>query len=184
MIEVDLLSEDQQLDIARGQSGDRGAALVDQAWRTPGVRGLVAIPLYLNALLHGVPGKTLPNTKEEALRLFVNQHERSDEHAEALRAGLLGCHTEFLTALAVGATVTANTAISDAYARSVVSGEEQRLLAKRQIRTPPEPGAVLDVLVNHHTLARSDADGGRIFFHHQLLPEWDAYFDVDKGPLA
>jgi hypothetical protein len=33
------------------QRGSEGAALVDQAWRTPGVRELIAIPLYLNALL-------------------------------------------------------------------------------------------------------------------------------------
>jgi hypothetical protein len=127
IVEVDALSEEQQLDIARAQCGERGAALIDQAWRTPGLRSLVSIPLYLNALLHGVSGGTLPTTKEEVLRLFVSQHERSDEHAYSLRTTLQGCHTTILTALAVGATTAANTAMSESYARSVVSAEERLL---------------------------------------------------------
>jgi hypothetical protein len=37
-VEIEALSEDQQLELARALRGQEGEALVDQAWRTPGVR--------------------------------------------------------------------------------------------------------------------------------------------------
>jgi hypothetical protein len=54
---VDLLplNHEQQMAIATSMRGEAGAALVDQAWRTEGVRELVTIPLYLTALL-SLPG--------------------------------------------------------------------------------------------------------------------------------
>jgi hypothetical protein len=78
-IEIEALSEDQQLELARALRGPDGEALVDQAWRTPGVRELIAIPLYLTALLRSTPGAQFPRTKEEVLRLFVTQHEQAPE---------------------------------------------------------------------------------------------------------
>lgn len=45
------LSQTQQLDIAKVLCGDAGVRMVDQAWRTAGVRELVTIPLYLTTLL-------------------------------------------------------------------------------------------------------------------------------------
>jgi hypothetical protein len=50
---VDLLPLDdkQQMEIARAMRGEGGAQLMDQAWRTAGVRELVTIPLYLTVLL-------------------------------------------------------------------------------------------------------------------------------------
>jgi hypothetical protein len=181
MVELDSLSEDQQLEIARALRGETGAALLDQAWRTPGLRGLVSTPLYLSALLLGISGESLPTTKEEVLRLFVKQHEQSAEHAEALQRGLLGCHAKILTALAVEATVSANTSMSDTNARAVVSAAEQRLLTAGQMREPPEPSAVLEILVSHHTLVRS---GSSVSFHHQQFQEWYASFDVEEALRA
>ena len=67
---------------------------------------------YLTALLLQAPGGAMPTTKEAVLRLFVAEHERGGERAEALRAALSGHHAEVLMALAVEATRTANTAIS------------------------------------------------------------------------
>src|ERR1700704_1586795 len=51
IIEIETLSQDQQLELARTARGQEGTELVDRAWRTAGVRELVSIPLYLNALL-------------------------------------------------------------------------------------------------------------------------------------
>src|SRR4029077_3403073 len=45
------LSQTQQFDIAKALRGDAGVRMLDQAWRTTGVRQLVTIPLYLTALL-------------------------------------------------------------------------------------------------------------------------------------
>lgn len=66
--------------------------------RTPGVRELIAIPLYLSVLLAGGAQGSSPATKVEVLRLFVQQHERARDHAEALQATLFGRHAEVLAA--------------------------------------------------------------------------------------
>ena len=51
VVDIETLSEDQQMELAQAVRGQEGVDLVDRAWRTPGVRELVGIPLYLNALL-------------------------------------------------------------------------------------------------------------------------------------
>ena len=124
-VDIETLSENQQLEIARGISGAAGERVLDQARRTPGVRSVISTPLYLTALLKGAPGGALPTTKEEILRMFVEEQERMAEHEEPLHADLHGCHGKYLTALAVEATQTANTAISDFRARAVVTSAEE-----------------------------------------------------------
>ena len=79
------LNEEQQMQIAFATRGGAGRKIIDQAWRTAGVRDLVTIPLYLTALL-SLPEKTpFPATKEEVLRRFVAAHETEAGRAEALR---------------------------------------------------------------------------------------------------
>ena len=124
IVEIESLSHDQQRELARSLRGNEGEALVDRAWRTPGVRELMAIPLYLNALVTTTTGAAFPQTKEEVLRMFVTQHERAPEQAAILRKELLGFHTDMLVGLAIEANRTANTAISDTNARRVISEVE------------------------------------------------------------
>jgi hypothetical protein len=64
VVEIDALSESQQLEIATTLRDSPGEAILDHAWRTAGVRDLVAIPLYLMALLTHTPAAALPTTKE------------------------------------------------------------------------------------------------------------------------
>lgn len=129
VVEIEPLSEDQQLELARALRGGDGEALVDQAWRTPGVRELIAIPLYLNVLLSSTPGDSFPKTKEEVLRTFVTQHEQIPEKAEILRKELFGFHKDMLIGLAVEANQTASTVVSDTNARRVISEVGGRLVA-------------------------------------------------------
>ena len=89
------LSEQQQVEIAREIKGEGGVRLVDEAWRTPGVRELVTTPLYLTALLALPDGQPFPRTKEEVLRRFVEAHERQVQHIEQLRAVTHGLHGSF-----------------------------------------------------------------------------------------
>ena len=182
MIEVDALSEDQQLEIARALRGEDGEALLDHAWRTPGVRELISIPLYLNALLSYATSGAMPQTKEEVLRLFVDEHERAPEKAETLQRELLGCHRPILAALAVEATTAANTVIEIVRARAVITDVENELAAAGQISLRPQPSTVLDVLVNHNTLVRADSNG--VSFQHQQFQEWHASLEVEKLMLA
>ena len=108
-VEIDTLTESQQIEIASALRGLQGEAILDHAWRTPGVRDLVAIPLYLTSLLAHATGDRLQTTKEEVLRVFVTAQEGDAEKAEMLRGAMFGFHSQILTALAVEATDAAMT---------------------------------------------------------------------------
>jgi hypothetical protein len=66
-VEIEPLSEDQEMAIAHAQLGAAGEKIVDEAWQTPGVRELIATPLYLSALLLGGSQSASSTTKEEVL---------------------------------------------------------------------------------------------------------------------
>jgi hypothetical protein len=178
LVEIEALSEDQQLELARALRGTEGEALVDQAWRTPGVRELVAIPLYLTALLGTAPGAKFPQTKEEVLRLFVTQHEQIPEKAAILRRELFGFHGEMLTSLAVEANRTAKPQLPETLARQVISDVTSELSDRRQISAAPQTATVIEVLVNNHILIRPSSGGDGISFQHQQFQEWFASLSV------
>ena len=182
---VDLLplNDDQQLQIAVAMRGDVGAKLVDQAWRTAGVRELVTIPLYLTALLSLPEQAPFPTTKEEVLRHFVSAHEKEASRAEALHAVTQGFQQEYLYGLAVFATHTTNTAIADSNARRSIFETEMILADNGQITIKPQPDAVLDVLVSNHVLMRSGDTPG-YSFQHQQFQEWYASHSVERRIVA
>ncbi len=173
------LSEQQQLDIAREIKGDQGARLVDEAWRTPGVRELITTPLYLTSLLALPDGEPFPQTKEEILRRFVEAHQRQPDHAEPLMEVTCGLPEVFLSDLAVSATVASNTSISVADARRSVARTDDFLVDDGQITIRPQPNAVLDAFVNHHLLVRTrEPESYR--FQHQQFQEWYASQEVER----
>jgi hypothetical protein len=178
---VDLLplNDAQQMEIARALRGETGARLVDQAWRTAGVRDLVAIPLYLTVLLSLPDGAPFPTTKEEVLRRFVTAHEQEARHAAALQAVTSGFQQGYLDRLAVFATTTANTAITDTNARRMASETTRILVNDGQINISVQPDTLLDTLVSNHVLARS-GDGMGYSFQHQQFQEWYASHDVER----
>ena len=178
VVEVDPLSESQQLELARALRGQEGEALLDQAWRTPGVRDLVTIPLYLTALLRSTPGTKFPQTKEEVLRLFVTQHEEEPEKAAILQKELLGFHSDMLIGLGVEANRVANTVLSDKSANRVIAEVGAHLAAARQFTNPPQPATTIEVLVGGHLLIR--ASSGGVSFQHQQFQEWYASLDVSR----
>jgi hypothetical protein len=178
MVEIEALSEDQQLELARALRGAEGEALIDQAWRTPGVREFVAIPLYLTALLGSTPGAEFPQTKEEVLRLFVTQHEQIPEKAAILQRELFGFHGEMLTALAVEASRTSKPQLSETLARQVISDVTTELASQKQISAAPQPATVIELLVNNHILIRPPSGGDGISFQHQQFQEWYASLSV------
>jgi NACHT C-terminal Alpha/Beta 2 len=179
LIEIEPLSYEQQMEIARAQRGNEGEALVDEAWRTAGIRELISIPLYLNALLAMPAGLPFPQTKEEVLRMFVLQHERKLENAEILRRELYGFHTDMLVGLAIHANQAANTSIQDTSARQVINAVETRLSADGQLTIEPAPTHVLDVLVGSHVLVRPTG-AGAVMFQHQQFQEWYASYEVER----
>jgi hypothetical protein len=178
-VEIDLLTEDQQLEIARAARGEDGPVLLDKAWRTPGVRELVEIPLYCRVLLSSTGNGDLPQTKEELLRHFIRELEMAPEPAEELRRILSGRHGDLLTALAVEATSQANTSITDARARTVVNDAETVLIDAGQLTIRVEPMDALDTLVAYHTLVRGAGPAGDVSFQHQQVQEWYASNEVE-----
>ncbi|WP_186393238.1 MULTISPECIES: NACHT domain-containing NTPase [unclassified Pannonibacter] len=178
---VDLLplDDEQQMEIARAMRGEDGAQLVDQAWRTAGVRDLVTIPLYLTALLLLPDGAPFPTTKEEVLRRFVAAHEQEARRAAALHAVALGFQQYYLDDLAVFATTTANTAITDSNARKSVAETARVLMTDGQITITTQPDTLLDTLVSNHVLTRSGDTPG-YSFQHQQFQEWYASHYVER----
>jgi hypothetical protein len=172
-IAIEPLSDEQEMAIARTRFGVAGEKIVDTAWRTPGVRELIATPLYLSSLLASGSSGVFPATKEEVLRLFVRQHEQASDHAEALQAILFGSHTVILAALADHLNATNSTTLTDFAARQIVKTVLTRLREQGQLMGQPEPFAVLELLSAHHTLMRSGNDGG-LAFQHQQFQEWYA----------
>ena len=178
---VDLLplDDEQQMEIARGMRGEAGAQLVDQAWRTAGVRDLVTIPLYLTALLSLPEGAPFPTTKEEVLRRFIAAHEQEARRAAALHAVAIGFQQDYLDGLAVFATTTANTAITDSHARKSVAETALVLVGDGQITISTQPDILLDTLVSNHVLTRSGERPG-YSFQHQQFQEWYASHYVER----
>ena len=177
-IEIDTLSEARQLELAVALSGERGRDLLDRAWRTPAIRGLVSTPLYLVAFLTQLPGAEFPNTREEIIRLFVDTHESSPASQEALQSVILGFHQRVLSALAFEANENANTTLTAQMARSVVSNTEEMLRLEGQITEKPQPAEVINILVDHHTLVRTGSDDV-VAFQHQQIQEWYASLVLD-----
>ena len=175
VVEIEPLSEAQQLAIARAYRGEAGEGLLDQAWRTRGLRDLVAIPLYLTKLLSDTPGASLPTTKEEVLRLFVAEIDRRAAAHEVLTNAAAGFHGEMLSAIAIDATMADSVTVSEHRARSLISDVAGRLVREGQMAVP-QPDAVLAALVSHHLLVRT-ASG--VEFQHQQFQEWFASQEVE-----
>lgn len=180
VVHIEALSEDQQLELARMYRGDDGAALLDQAWRTKGLRELVATPLYLSALLKTTPGSALPQTKEEVLRTFVQQHVSLPERAELLEQELHGFHDDFLGQLGAKANRIASTLIPAAEARRAFVDAGRKLVSQGQLVNAIEPSRVLKVLVGVHLLVQSAGAVDGVQFQHHQFQEWYAAQFVEQ----
>lgn len=169
-----------QMAIAREIRGDVGERLIDHAWRTPGVRELVSIPLYLTSLLASPEDHSFPTTKEEVLRHFVSALEQDAGKCAVLLEATGGFQTSYLEALAVRMTVDANTSVTDADARRIVNGASRNLVATDQlVSLTTQPDKILDALVNEHVLVRASDNEG-LSFQHQQFQEWFASHEVER----
>jgi hypothetical protein len=179
-LRVDLLplSYRQQEAIAREISGQPGVRIVDEAWRTPGIRELVSIPLYLTVLLSLPQGSAFPTTKEGLLRSFVKAHEALPERAEALQATLAGLHDRYLRDLAARATGASAVALSETDSRRSIVETGRLLTMEGQVVAPPQPHDALEVLVSNHVLLRAGDTPG-YSFQHQQFQEWYASHTVE-----
>lgn len=182
-IELLPLNKDQQILIANALRGDAGERIVYQARRTAGIRELVAIPLYLKALLVLPEGTPFPETKEELLRRFVTLHEKDIQRAQALAEATQGLHSRYLEGLATTATRAMSVTLPDTVARRSISETNDLLVAEGQIAEKLQPRSVLEALVSHHLLLHTNDPVGYAF-PHQQFQEWFASDFVERMILA
>lgn len=176
------LDHRQQLEIAIALRGPDGQALLDHAWRTPGLRELIEIPLYLSVLLDQTSGSRLPTTKDELLAEFVAKHENNPEHAQTIRTELHDLHQQFMAALAKRATELQTTALSaDIVLATIVEAQRRLMESGQQIAAIGAPH-VIDILARTHLIARYA--GGSVGFHHHQFQEWYASHYVEQQLVA
>jgi hypothetical protein len=173
------LDRNQQVAIAGTRLGEAGVRLINIARRTPGLRELIATPLYLSALLEIAPDGPLPATKEEVLRGFVAAHDRDEARLEALRRVTSGFEVNFIGRLATAAIETSATALTEEDARRVVADEQNRLHDAGQIAIRQQPNDILAALSDHHLLVHTAA-GQPYQFQHQQVLEWLASGNVEQ----
>ncbi|MDX3927864.1 hypothetical protein [Rhizobium sp. LC145] len=176
------LSDKQQREIAEGMRGQDGVRALDAAWRTPGLRDLVTIPLYLRALMEATPSGMLPETKEEVLRRMVEAHEAIPANKELFHRELHDVQHAYLTVIAASAQRSGRPTISDWDARSAISRAGEKLVFDGQISSAPNPSHVLDILVASHLLVRQDRQ--LYALQHQQLQEWFASFEFEAGLVS
>ena len=131
--------------------GEAGARLVDQAWRTAGVRELLTIPLYLTALLSLPENEPFPTTKEQILRHFVEVQETEVRRAEVLRAVAQGLQKDYLDRLAVLALRKRPIRPSPTTALAVRS-PKRRLCWSRTGRSPLSPSRTRCLMCSSATM--------------------------------
>ena len=178
-VDLEPLSDAEQVELAHRSCGSAGERLLEEAWRTPGMRGILRIPLYVNALLKLPAMGMSATTKEEVLRRLVAAHEENDQKAQALRELTHGMHERYLADLAVTATRAANTTFPETSARRAISETGKALVHEGQIAKVREPRVMLDAFVHHHALiCEGEPPGYR--FQHQQLQEWYASLFVEQ----
>ena len=114
VVEIEPLSETQQLLIAALIAVSAGEGILDEAWRTRGLRDLVAIPLYLTKLLSRYSQVRIfqrPRRRSFASSL-LRLNIRNADKRETLGAVTFGFHAEMLSAIATGATLADSVSVS------------------------------------------------------------------------
>ena len=182
-VAIEALDHAQQRQVASEMRGADGETLLEEARAIPGLRELVSVPLFLNAILSLSPGSRLPMTKEGVLAAFVEQHNQIANRTEALRNATFGHESEILVDLAAETTRTANTSLPDNKARTSVQATQRRLAEEGQISaySAPQPVTVLDALIAEHLLVRSSGTPAGYSFQHQQFQEWYASFAVEHA---
>ncbi len=178
-VQIEPLTKEQQLELAVKYQGAAGEALMEKAWNVPGIRELIAIPLYLTSLLTSIIGNTLPETKEAILSNFIISLENDPDKDDIFQNQLLGCQRDLLIGLAIEANKQAVTSLSDPMARAAITKAINTLQDQKQITNALQPSLVLIALVNTHVIIRSSSDIQSYSFQHQQFQEWFASYYVE-----
>ena len=178
-VELRPLNASQQTNIALAIKGEAGEQVLQLGWQTTGLRDLVRIPLYLNALLALPEGSAFPTTKEGTLRALVASIRQDYMRGDAVDEATDGLHERYLEGLAVAAVRAGSTSLPDRAAHKAISDVAKYLLEDGQIGHAPSPRQVLRTLTGHHLLVRVSRPAG-YSFQHQQFQEWFASSLVER----
>jgi hypothetical protein len=177
-IHISPLTHSQQLAILAAMIGSGATDFFMRIRRAHGLRDVLRIPLYLNAVAAVGAQGVLPATKEEIVRRFVGSI--NIEHRDALARALIGTEERYLKELAAHLMAAQQVAIPQSEVRRIFDETTDRLAAERQKRTQHEPRIVIDLLVAHHLLIEVDGGGTSLIgFQHQQFQEWFASFHAE-----
>jgi hypothetical protein len=168
-------SRAQQIAILRDQIGEQANEFWRKARAVPGLGDVLRTPLYLIVLASIGADGGIPETKDEAIRRFLEKQEK--RHADKLREIFHGRQDAYLDAIALELTQANTTFIWDPDLRAVVARVSKELAAQGQIGDGKDPQPIIDALVAHHTLIESaeKQDGKTPYsFQHQQFQEWYA----------
>lgn len=159
--------------------GAKSAELRGRIERDPSLDELTRTPFVLSEVASLFEaGVDIPSTKIGVLDEVLLLQERRDEHRNALQAApIYGRQTDYLKALAIEMTRRGAVTLSEADARTIISGVVRHLANDGQIGMVGAP-AVLATLTAHHVLERIDYPQAAFQFEHQQLQEYHAALDV------
>lgn len=124
-------------------------------------------------------GNAIPTTKMGILGAVVRALE--EEHHASLEQAPLGGHgIKYLSVISMAMTANGEIEIEEEDARAVISSVSAALQKNAQIAAPPEQGAVLHALSNHHVLERIDSAGVAFRFEHQQFQEFFAALELKR----
>lgn len=169
------LSRPQQRVIVAGEIGSRASAFLERAWRSSGINEIISIPLYLRLLITIADSRVFPSSKEKIIRAMIEYHDTLGS-ADVLGVVTRGLHRDYLSRLAFRMLSEGKVALTESNARQFLSEKNVELIQQGQLAQPLDPKSVLDILVAHHLLQRSQND--LISFQHQQFQEWFASEEI------
>lgn len=179
------LSRPRQIAMLDALVGDDAEVLLKRAEATPGLRDLVATPLYLMALGRLAPLDDLPSTRGDLIAALMKTHHGRVADRDDFQDVLRGLHTPVLQALAVALVERGTTSLSEGEARAAIKGASDLALAAGELGAPLEPFAVLRSLVDHHVLLLGHRAASAAYaLPHEQIQEWLASFRVQDEALA
>lgn len=168
------LSYRQIRSIVESRLGEAARSALTELQESRDLVDLVRTPFFLFAFCETRRVGEAQRTREGLIRGMISAGEQLPEHAGALRDVLEGQQTKYLRSLAVEMLNRQQAELRSDDARKTVNRQSAALVNDDLIQTPPNAGAVLDTLRDHHFLIEHSGADSSYRFQHQLISEWYA----------
>lgn len=194
MMRLDLtpFERGRQFELARLVDGEAGAQALTRARAKPGLRPLLATPLFLTAILAQTKAGTLPTDRDTTIATLVERARGLGKARNAIRAGLQSQQDRLLADIAWWLMEDEGVAIVEPAILRLLDESLAQLRTERTLFTQVTAPEALDLLLSDSILAATGEPGARVItFAHQLLQEWFAagrlaemIADGDPEPVA